>query len=604
MRQKRAVKRLIALLPALLLAATACAQPFGLRQQFGGRSDFTFLGNTLNYVENEGNPPGTCTIMTSSSANLALGPGDNVVFARIYWAGTGDGTGDDVVQLNGQEVVADTILTFSYSGLKSFNATADVTALVQETGAGNYTFSGLDLNDVINSSIYCQSGLNFGGWAITVVYENPALPINQINVYDGLRGVPSALTIQLNSLDVIDSEDAKIGFIAWEGDSALANNETLTFNNVVLSNPLNPPTNAFNGTNSVTGSSELYNMDIDIYDIEGIIQPGQTQATIKLTSNADLVMISTVVTKLNSELPDATVTIDTAETSCGSREFTIGYTVGNFESTDVLPAGTPVSIYAGDVYITTVLTTASLQPDESESGLVTFFLPNEVSDDFTLEFRADRFQDGSELSVELSETNNITTMDLSLLEIPSFTTPEGLLACNLGNKLGRFDFSGYADTVATDGTDAVTFHASEETAIAGTLPILDSSAYEAITPATVWVRITDAYDCFAVTSFGLETYNCPPVVYNLVEPGDNGYFDFMQSTGLHDIFLEYKMSIYNRWGALVWTGFNEQEDFNGRANEGNGWIGADLPGGTYFYILELNDPDYPDPMTGFLYLKK
>jgi len=28
------------------------------------------------------------------------------------------------------------------------------------------------------------------------------------------------------------------------------------------------------------------------------------------------------------------------------------------------------------------------------------------------------------------------------------------------------------------------------------------------------------------------------------------------------------------------------------------------PKGTYFYVLNLNDPDYPEPITGYLYYTK
>ena len=48
--------------------------------------------------------------------------------------------------------------------------------------------------------------------------------------------------------------------------------ESLSINGYVLSNPpLNPSTNAFNGTNSFTGESNLHNMDIDVYDIQNTI---------------------------------------------------------------------------------------------------------------------------------------------------------------------------------------------------------------------------------------------------------------------------------------------------------------------------------------------
>lgn len=580
------------------------AQTFGLLQQFGGHSDFTFAGNTLNFQENEGNPAGPCTILTSSSADLTLNASDNIVFARLYWAGSGNGSGDDVVQLNGQTVTASQTLTFTYAGMPAFCASADVTALVQADGPGTYTFSGLDLSDVINTLNYCNNGVNFGGWAIVVVYENPALPINQVNVYDGLNGVPPQLTIVLDSLNVNDSEGAKIGFIAWEGDSALAVNERLTINNQVLSNALNPPTNAFNGTNSITGATNLYNMDIDVYDIENNIQPGDTTATVRLTSGQDFVMISTVVTKLNVMLPDATVTINGVDTTCGSRDISVSYTVHNDESTDLLPAGVPVSVYVDGTYVTTIFTNIALNPGESESGSLELTIPDGVADTLALEFRVDENADGTTTVTELSESNNITSTDVTLLLLPTYNTVAGLEACNLGFLKGRFDFASYPDLIRVKAEDSVRFFANEAAAVSGTPEILDPAAYEVTTPADVWVRIESPEGCFVTFSFPLTVRNCPPAIYNLVEPNENGYFDFLLTEGLHDIFLDYKLSIYNRWGVLVWTGFDTTDDFRGRSNEGNEWLGKDLPGGTYFYLLELNDPDYPKPMTGYLYLKK
>jgi hypothetical protein len=37
---------------------------------------------------------------------------------------------------------------------------------------------------------------------------------NQLTVYDGLQYVPDEINITLNSLNVIDNKDARIGFVA------------------------------------------------------------------------------------------------------------------------------------------------------------------------------------------------------------------------------------------------------------------------------------------------------------------------------------------------------------------------------------------------------
>ena len=76
------------------------------------------------------------------------------------------------------------------------------------------------------------------------------------------------ITIDLN---VIDNQNSKVGFLAWEGDSILATEE-FRINGDLLFNAQNPYNNVFNSTNSITGSTTLYNMDLDIYNIQNNIQ--------------------------------------------------------------------------------------------------------------------------------------------------------------------------------------------------------------------------------------------------------------------------------------------------------------------------------------------
>ena len=244
----------------ILLFITTCAgcfsygQDVSLYQQYNGRYAFTFMGNTLNVMEN--NIQEELEILSESSATLNLQPGDQIVNAYLYWAGSGPG--DFEVKLNNQTINADR--TFLHERLiqnipyEFFGAFADITDLVQQTGNGSYTFSDLDISDVLPSHFIFKT--NFAGWAIIIVYENENLPLNQLNVYDGLQGVPNTLSITLDNLNVIDNIGFRIGFLAWEGDSTLAITESLRINGVVIGNPpLNPINNAFNSTNSITGAT-------------------------------------------------------------------------------------------------------------------------------------------------------------------------------------------------------------------------------------------------------------------------------------------------------------------------------------------------------------
>ena len=145
------MKQLIqnALIACLLLITGALfGQDVSLFQQFNGRYDFTFVGNTLNPVENtyQTAPP---TIFTSSSATLSLNSGDVIEKAYLYWAGCG--TGDFDVKLNNIDVTAQRTFSNTFqTQYNYFGAFADITSLVQTIGSGTYILSELDVTSFIN----------------------------------------------------------------------------------------------------------------------------------------------------------------------------------------------------------------------------------------------------------------------------------------------------------------------------------------------------------------------------------------------------------------------------------------------------------------------
>ena len=586
---------LLFLIFIFLSGQNSFGQDISLFSQINGRYDFTFVGNTLN--TNENSFMATPTILTSSSADLNLASDDVIERAYLYWAGCG--TGDFDVMLNGTPITAER--TFSIvqasSGWPHFSAFADITAQVQATGNGTYTLSDLDVTSFIGQ--YFQNRTNFAGWAILVVYENSSLPLNQLNIYDGLQAVPSSIDITLDSLNVIDDVGAKIGFIAWEGDVGIANGETLEINGSTLSNPpLNPSNNAFNSTNSVTGSSVLYNMDLDIYNIQDNIDIGDSEAQISLSSNQDYVMINAIITKLNSQLPDATIEIDNYYTSCNEGAVTVDYTVYNVNSTEVLPANTQIGFYIGSELIGTSATVNDIPIGDSESGTITLTLPIDTPETFTLTAMVDYdFQ-----VTELVEYNNTFEFEITQWLSPEFNDLEDLVSCNLGLTRGIFDFSEY-EFLVTDNLDLdVSFYETYGDAENELNEIFNTSNYEAVTtPEEIFIRLENDLGCYSITSFNLLTENCPPTVYNAVSANGDGMNDDFFIDGLRDIFVNFKLEIYNRWGKLLWVGDNSKPNWTGYVEEGIG--SKQAPEGTYFYILYLNDPDYPDALTGYLYLK-
>lgn len=413
---------------SLLWSTQSLSQNISMYQQHNGRYDYTAIGNTLNPIEN--GAFSNCTILTGSEAILSIENNQTIIAAYLYWAGSGEG--DFEIELNSILITPDRTFEYTLDTYRQFFAAfTDVTPLVQNQGNGTYALSHLDNINISES--YCSTGTNFAGWAMIVIYEDSNLPLNQINIYDGLQAVPEAISIELDNLNVLDVDGAKIGFIAWEGDASLAVDESLRMNGFLLSNPpLNPETNAFNGSNSFTGDSNMYNMDIDVYDIQNTINIGDTTAMIELTSGQDLVMVNTIITVLNSQLPDATVTIiDEAETPCFSREITLNYAISNFNSTDILPSGTPVAFYIDDTLIGLAETEEIVGIGDTIENSITLEIDSEFSEEFQIVAVVDDDGTGTGVVQEISEDNNSDFVSLELsndgcpLEIPQGFSPNG-----------------------------------------------------------------------------------------------------------------------------------------------------------------------------------
>lgn len=577
------------------LSYSLYAQDVSLFQQFNGRYDYVAIGNTLNTLEN--GPGATCDILTSSSANLNLNANQNVVAAYLYWAGSD--SGDFEITLNGIPISAERTFSDALDSNRTFFAAfADVTDIILDQGNVTYTISDFDLSSIIDP--YCPTGTNFAGWAISIVYQDDNLPLNQLNVYDGLQSVPTFLSITLDNLNVLDNEDAKIGFIAWEGDRSLAVNEQLTINGNVISNfPLNPANNAFNGTNSFTGASDLYNMDIDVYNIQDNIDIGDTSATITLTSGQDFVMINNIITVLNSQLPDATITLDDEIVNCGDNTIEVFFTISNTNSTAVLPANTPIAFYIDGSLIGQTQTTSDIGIGESESNSILLTVPEGTNPNITLVANAD--DDGSMTGIvtETNEDNNTTSTDIELLVIPEITILPNLIGCNEGFETSTFNLVEALDGLNFD-LENVSFYTTltdlETQNNAINIPEL---YYNLTNPETIFVRL-ESPPCYEIFKFELIVDNCPPNIPEGFSPNDDTYNDWFNIQGLYDIFTQHQLKIYNRYGDLIFEGNNEKRWF-GKVNRGLNNHGKRVPIGTYYYVLNLNDSFYK-PMLGWVYV--
>jgi gliding motility-associated-like protein len=573
------------------------AQDISLFNQLNGHLDYTAIGNTLNTSEN--NSAINCVINTASSATLSLSATQTIEAAYLYWAGSG--SGDFNVTLNTTDITPSR--TFAYtldSSRQFFAAFADVTTLIQTEGNGLYTLSNLEQIDI--SSAYCSTGTNFAGWAITVIYSDPALPLNQLNVYDGLESVPDSITIELNNLNVMDTTGARIGFLAWEGDAGLAVDEELQMNGITLSNPpLNPANNAFNGTNSFTNDSNLYNMDIDVYPIENTINVGDSSAVIQLTSGQDLVMINNIITVLNSQLPDASVSIDSIDLPCNSREITIEYTIENLNSTQLLAANTPIAFYIESDLVAQTQTINDIPVNGSESNLIRFTIDPLNLNPIYLTIVVDDVGNGTGVVTEMSETNNTAESSIEVLESPETTPLSPLIECNFGNNQAVFNLRNALDEIDSSfDLETVVFYQSLEDLINDLGALVNPSQYiNTNSISTIYFRL-DAEPCYEIFSVNLEVSDCDPNVPQGFSPNGDGYNDWFNIEGLYDVFLQHELLIFNRFGTIIFKGDNNIK-WDGKANYGPLKGDILLPVGTYFYVLHLNVPN-SKPKSGWVYM--
>ena len=355
----RSTPRLAGLLGALALGAVCFGEPaqagtpVSLYQSFAGNINYVATGGSLRTQPNTGN---ACAVTNSGTAALSGIPaGASIRAAYLYWAGSG-ATPDNNITLDGTNLTAGRSFTETFilgSTYDFFSGFVDITAQVAAKGNGNYTFSNLSVN---NGAPHCAVQAVLSGWAMLVVYEDVGEPLRVINVFDGFqyfRG--SSLTLTPNNF-VIPSTfiDGRHGVLTWEGDvensaSLGGFSEALTFNGAPLIDAMNPLANQFNSTINILGSTTSYGVDLDVYDITSLLNPGDTAATSVYSSGGDLVLLNMEVLSVTN-----TPVADLAISKTHSGDFTVGqngsYTLtvsnngpndetGTITVSDTLPAG-------------------------------------------------------------------------------------------------------------------------------------------------------------------------------------------------------------------------------------------------------------------------
>lgn len=104
------------------------------------------------------------------------------------------------------------------------------------------------------------------------------------------------------------------------------------------------------------------------------------------------------------------------------------------------------------------------------------------------------------------------------------------------------------------------------------------------------VLVTNVYGCIGGDTVRISVLE-KIEVYSGFSPNGDGENDVWNLPMLAK-FPNVTVDIYNRWGELLFHSDGYNEPWDGKFN------GEDLPVGTYYYVIDLKDSFYPEPLSG------
>jgi gliding motility-associated-like protein len=201
----------------------------------------------------------------------------------------------------------------------------------------------------------------------------------------------------------------------------------------------------------------------------------------------------------------------------------------------------------------------------------------------------------------LTQIFTITTTIQVFEQVMINNFPEELESCEEGFDQAQFDLTEIGNIISSNSNQTINFFESEVDAINNQNAIINPSDYTNLYPLQIiYVRVSNE-NCYKIVSFLIRLKNCPVEVFNLITPDGDGRNDTLIVSGLYNIYDKHNLYIFNRYGQKVWKGNNDTGPWDGTANTGLFNNGEILPTGTYFYVLELNEPNIK-PQAGYIYL--
>ncbi|MDR1431797.1 MAG: DUF11 domain-containing protein, partial [Propionibacteriaceae bacterium] len=265
----------------------------------------------------------------SSSSDLNLPAGSQVLFAGLYWGARLDKGTSGVNASNSAnakqikfkapggtayQTLTGVLIAQYTNSYNAYEGFYDVTSIVQSAGNGSYW--GADVQAGTGADRYA-------GWAMTVVYSAPGMPLRNLTVFDGFNvvgsGAPQTITVSGFTAPHYGAVDVQLSMVAYEGDLSQTGDYT-RLNNTQLATAASPGSNFFDSMNDLNGASvatrnpadrNMLGFDIKNLGASGTIDNGDTSATFTFSSNGDVYYPGVMAIAINLFSPDFTPSVKT-----------------------------------------------------------------------------------------------------------------------------------------------------------------------------------------------------------------------------------------------------------------------------------------------------
>ena len=353
--------------------------------------------------------------------------------------------------------------------------------------------------------------------------------------------------------------------------------------------------------NTLGNMNQIYNLTVGIYTATIIDNKGCIiSATTNVSQPSNSISISLnpniFPTNCNSNTGSATVI---ATGGIGSYIYNFSNSTGNFTTTSTtfnsLPFGNTI-VYANDLN-NCLSNSVSVHINSVNAPLITIQtnsincfggLGNAVANSANNNGYVYLWQNSFSTS---NNSGNLVAGTYSVLITDSISGCKTISNFNIIQSINQFSLdikdiikpdceqSNGSISVLVSGGNVNYLYLWSNGAVQATVYNLPSSSYI--------VTVKDEFNCMKTLEVNL---NCNTSIFipELVSPNNDGLNDFFEIKGIFN-YPNNKLSIFNRWGNIIYEKEKYMNDWNGKSNVNDATGEGFLPSGTYFVIFEFGD---------------